>query len=153
MIWWAILTKKSFVCLNNALQKAFSRLTFAKLEQKMKATNTKIQFFKNSGTTCLNLFNFLNDNLNKFEHIVIQHWTENYFYIEVEDERVNTFNSSYRIGFSVDCEKDKIFWNCDGGNCYVRSNRWKKKLKQLNCSLGQPKMHYYADLKFKEKML
>lgn len=90
------------------------------------------------------LLKWLEDNLMAHEHISISRWRDSFFYIEVIDPRYFKVNK-IRIGFTVDLDAELlrsagkepgICWNNavrfdgelpHGGNCFIRSNRWKKK--------------------------
>lgn len=90
--------------------------------------------------------------LRTHEHIDVYHWTDRKWYIEITDHRIKaTITSSVesaramRIGFTVHLGDDKIIWNHEGGNCWVRDRHWVQWFKQHfpDTALEDGNIHIY----------
>jgi hypothetical protein len=85
------------------------------------------------------LIKWLESKLSPTEKINIETWINELFYVVVEDQRkFLEYPAKMRIGFTVDVKRDIIFWSGyneeypsypRGGNCFVRTAKWKKELK------------------------
>jgi len=81
------------------------------------------------------LLEWLETKLKLSEVIDILYWTQDWHYIIVEDRTITGSIANMRVGFTVNIRKDIIMWNNDtsdnpyGGNCFVRSNKWKNLLR------------------------
>lgn len=89
------------------------------------------------------------------EVISIHCWTEDWLYVVVEDTRP-CFTGVYsvagsRLGFTVIIHPERIMWNDDcsanhhGGNCFVRTAHWKRRLLKEYCSEPGDGVHFYRN--------
>ena len=73
---------------------------------------------------------------NKNEHVTMHHWTDSYWYIEVCDmaklssaKDANERIAARRFALTVNAATGHIRWNYQGGNCWVRGQRWLRFFK------------------------
>ena len=100
--------------------------------------NESSEILKLSTTTIADLLKWLEDNLGATEKLDIHQWCNEWFYIVVVDTREGwSHPEETRAGFTVDIKADKIMWsnepyptNTHGGNCFVRTSKWKGLLRQ-----------------------
>jgi hypothetical protein len=98
----------------------------------MSATTYKISsydaltLFRIGRPNLCGLLCWLERKLGPTETILIEHWTDSLFYVSVMDSRIQRSPDNLGIGFTVDLANDRIFWNASGGNCWVRSAKWKR---------------------------
>lgn len=106
------------------------------------------------------LLRFLESELSEYEQIDIEQWTGTWFYLVIRDMRGKDIPHSgvsrMRAGITVDLADDTIMWSDDkmkngssGGNCFVRSPKWKTILRR-HFNLGhnhiwRSKFHVYKD--------
>ena len=74
------------------------------------------------------------------EVLDIHEWTDDFWYVTVETNRVQKHPDRVLVGFTVDLRQDCIFWVggkiegssgfTHGGNCFVRSERWSRFLRK-----------------------
>ena len=100
------------------------------------------------------LIDAIHAKLSPTEIIDIHGWMDNLFYIDIIDQAIPIQPGKGpvrgRCGFSVDIMTDKIVWNNSteqyyhGGNCYLRSIKWKRF---VNSYFPEPvtdkMMHFY----------
>jgi hypothetical protein len=103
------------------------------------------------------LLTWLEKNLKATEVIDVHQWYGDFFYIIIDDLSMHKdfeYPQYMRCGFTVNVKTDKMKWNDDnldgqqGGNCFVRSPKWKGLIKKK--WLGVPpeeKIHMYKDRK------
>lgn len=94
------------------------------------------------------LVEWMSRGLRKFEHIDVYHWTDRKWYIEITDDRIKQRSGStvaMRVGFTVHLGDDKIIWNHEGGNCWVRDRHWVQWFKQHfpDTALEDANIHVY----------
>lgn len=95
-------------------------------------------------------------NLMPTETIDVTEWYGERFYIEVKDSR--NFETKYpsdkhvvamRCGFTVNIKTDEIMWNDDkrynpsGGNCFLRSQKWRAFVNRYFAGTVTPEMMYF----------
>ena len=99
------------------------------------------------------LLEWLESNLSQHETINVHCWYGRLYYIVVEDIRPtdeNAYPSQMRIGFTVDVTEDIIYWNNNksfnpsGGDCFVRSSKWKSLVK-ARIGMHPNAIHFYKD--------
>jgi hypothetical protein len=105
--------------------------------------------------TLLHLFSWIEENLAEYEKIDVRSWFGEMYYIVVEDTRKGYWAiENYRMGFTVDVDKDEIFWTGfdetrpgfgNGGNCFVRSAKWKSLLSKMFTNEVKNKIHWYKN--------
>ena len=89
--------------------------------------------------------------LKEEENIWLYHWTEDKFYIEVIDRSIEVSILRCRMGISFDFKRDIVLFSNDGGNCFVRANKWKSWLtkrlpsKILTGEYNDKTFHVYKD--------
>lgn len=85
------------------------------------------------------LIMWLYDATNKHEYLDIHPWTKEWLYVVVRDRRIGKYPEDALVGFTVNLPMDLMMWcsskdqphgNSHGGNCFLRSERWYKLLKQ-----------------------
>lgn len=99
------------------------------------------------------LLNSLESALSETEIINVHHWTNDWFYIIVEDTKDKenaTSCSCSKCGFTVNIKSDSIMWNdstednFSGGNCFLRSVKWKRWInKRWNKKITEKQMSFY----------
>lgn len=105
-----------------------------------------------------NLLKAIEDNLMPTETIDVTEWYGERFYIEVRDSR--GFETKYpsdrhvvamRCGFTVNIKTDEVMWNDDkrynpyGGNCFLRSKKWRAFVNGYFAGTVTPEMmHFYS---------
>ena len=110
------------------------------------------------------LLRMIEENLGKDEILEAYEWLGNAWYLVVKNTalkpkagEVSAYPHNSMIGWTVDISKDKIFWSnatkplatdaafplTNGGNCFVRSNKWKHLLKNAGVSDLKGKFHWY----------
>lgn len=108
--------------------------------------NTARVFEYSGKQNITDLIEMIRRQLGKTEKIDIGHWVSGWFYIEVKDSRFEHM----RMGLTVDCNSDTIMWSDDtsknrhGGNCFVRSLRWKRWLSVNFGDVKHGKVHWYS---------
>ena len=73
------------------------------------------------------------DNLTPRESVEMTYWRDEVWYVEVIDlpmrrrlSGTQEVVSAIRFGLTIDVKRDKVLWNKDQGNCWVRGRRWDK---------------------------
>lgn len=96
------------------------------------------------------LLNAIEANLTVHETIDVHEWIGNWFYIVIEDKRYTEYPLDAQCGFTVNITKDAVMWNDDksenqfGGNCFLRSRRWKKFVNAYwNGAVTEKQMRFY----------
>jgi hypothetical protein len=100
------------------------------------------------------LIHWIKENLSKHETMDIHQWIGEAFYIVVEDIRLGwKYPEDIRIGFTVDIDRDLIMWskkscraNENGGNCFVRTSKWKGLLKKRFGYDITEKVYFYPNV-------
>lgn len=99
------------------------------------------------------LLNSLESALSPTEVLDVSFWTNDWFYIIVEEtkdkEKASSCGSS-KCGFTVNIKRDSIMWNdstednFSGGNCFLRSVKWKRWVnKRWNKEITDKQMSFY----------
>ncbi|MFA5311706.1 MAG: hypothetical protein WC375_00140 [Methanomassiliicoccales archaeon] len=99
------------------------------------------------------LMNWIEAKVNSNEIIEITYWCGDLFYVCIKDSTVTQHHpAEMSIGFTVDIKADKIYWNNDfsvnpsGGNCFVRSKRWKRLVSRQFAPHDKTGMHQYNSI-------
>lgn len=111
------------------------------------------------------LLAWIEAHLSKHEFIDIFEWSKPLFYIEVRDNRIlERYPACVCVGWTVDIRKDRIFycdkknWNADNGmtmtsgNCFVRSNKWKRLLSPDKTRVVEKQFAWYQAVKVPKKV-
>jgi hypothetical protein len=85
-----------------------------------------------AGPTVSGLTSWLNEKRNEHEQLDVHEWSNEFWYIVLEDKNIKDNPENALIGFTVNLETDTIFWSnskekpdfSNGGNCFCRSERW-----------------------------
>jgi hypothetical protein len=117
----------------------------------MRTKHDTIELLRHSSKAMGELVAWMIANLGKHEILDITHWMESKFYVEAIDTRKGKFITDQRFGLTVDVAKGKILWNDEGGNCFVRAHRWKRRDRVKN--IPQGKIHVYKDWPVKKQVL
>jgi len=101
------------------------------------------------------------------EKIEASEWYGSLWYVKVRDETVREYPDNYQIAFTVDLERDCVFWSDDtghqpifendmrfdhGGNCFVRSERWARRLRKKFPEATWTKRKYASDGTYIDKV-
>lgn len=110
----------------------------------MKATCSKIQAV---------LLDWLEAKVNRHETIEVSCWYGSLFYVCIKDSTITQrYPANMSIGFTVDVKADEIYWNNNfkvnpsGGNCFVRSRRWKRLVSRQFAPYDKTNMHQYNSI-------
>ncbi len=121
--------------------------------------NESAEILKLSTTTIADLLKWIEDNLGDTEKLDIHQWADEWFYVVVEDTREGWKHpEEARMGFTVDIKADKIMWsnesyptNAHGGNCFVRTARWKGLLRKKFGFKVSTKFNWYSSRYLKKE--
>ena len=101
------------------------------------------------------LLNWLEEKVAPYEKIDIHSWADSMYYIVIEDTRDGfEMIEDARLGFTVNVEDDEIFWSVfnekyphlsRGGNCFVRSGKWKDALSKKFGKTVKENVHWYEN--------
>lgn len=79
-------------------------------------------------------------NLATNESVTMTQWTGKLWYVNVQNRTlyqkarmegdVDGKINSHRFGLTLDIKRSDICWNTDGGNCFVRGQKWLKYLRE-----------------------
>ena len=117
---------------------------------KLRTSHTAIELLRHSSKAMAELLEWMIANLGEYEVLDITHWMDSKFYVEAVDTRISHFISKARFGLTVDVAKGKILWNDQGGNCFVRAARWKRRERVKNIPVGH--IHIYKDWAVKKQV-
>lgn len=128
-----------------------SPLSFFADKTSFELTSLMFAVLKPDGTV-VNCLEWMLKNLPRTQVIRIEQWVGSKWYITAEyrDQRYKGVDhpANARVGFTVDVAHDKIITSDDGGNCFVRDFRWKKKLiSKFGADFVSKSFFNYKDIK------
>lgn len=74
------------------------------------------------------------------ERLEIYQWTqERWYFCVINPTLPSVMNQGRNVaGFTVDLLQDKIIWSNEGGNCFVYTEKWARRIKkQFKATLGR----------------
>lgn len=93
----------------------------------------------------------LENALAPYEEMDVHRWVGDWYYVVVKDWRLKNYPEDSRIGFTFNIKRDIIMWNNDpednlsGGNCFLRSAKWKAFVnKRFNGEVTEEMMYFYT---------
>ena len=101
------------------------------------------------------LLELIESKLYSTEKIEISQWCNDWYYVIIEDSRFAHlgYPANAVCGFTVNINKDIVMFNNDtsdnanGGNCFLRSEKW-KRIVNKNLNANSDMFHFYKANKF-----